>query len=382
MKKNNLNKYREKALWKRIVITSIIILSIIVMPFAIWSFKKPHFINVLILDKTVPDKSYREHKGLVWILNNLKYFNKNSEKAFDYNSDYYGFFPQENNKYKIKELPSNLENADLIYITDTYGVYKDDFYKNSQAGNRSDIIYGGLKLEEVKKIKSALNNNVIIGEFNTMASPTDVGARKEMEDIFNIQWSGWIGRYFTDLSKDNTEIPTWLIKDYEMQNLKKWKLKGPGFAFVKSDDTVVILEQDKDVGKNINTIEFANKAIKEFGVNNNIKYYYWFEIVKPGLGTEVLANYNIDVTENGKQVLKKYEINSSFPAIIRNKGKYTSYYFCGDFADNNKIPTFYNASGISFANKITAVDMEGMQNSFYWKVYYPLIEKILMDIVK
>lgn len=33
-----------------------------------------------------------------------------------------------------------------------------------------------------------------------------------MEDIFGLKWNGWIGRYFSDLSYNNEEIPSWMRK--------------------------------------------------------------------------------------------------------------------------------------------------------------------------
>jgi hypothetical protein len=364
----------------RTIIFLILGLSLVSFPFVRWQFKNTTLINALIIDKTVPDSSYREHKGLVWVLNNLKIFNKDSRKPFDYRKDYYGFLPGEEEKFEIKELPEALNNPELIYITDTYGVYQEDLNKENLRGNRSNIIHGGLEIDEIKNIKASLNNNTIVSEFNTLASPTSGEARSEMEEVFGMKWSGWIGRYFTDLSDKNTEVPIWLIKDYEMQYLKFWDFQGPGFAFVKSDDTVVILSQGKEVTKDLNKIVFNGKYLEEFKVKDKVNYYYWFDIVQPVEGTEVIANYNISLTEEGEEQLKRYGLQSEFPAILRKKKEYTAYYFAGDFADNNKIPSLYKVSGLDFLNKITTLKIEGNQEYFYWNVYYPLMKKIILNI--
>ncbi|MEG0774739.1 hypothetical protein [Clostridium sp.] len=382
MEKEYQKNLHKSDIKRRAIIFFILGLALVTFPFIWWQLKNTTVIDALIIDKTVPDNSYREHKGLVWVLNNLKIFNKDSGKPFDYRKEYYGFLPGEGENYEVKELPEQLNNPELVYITDTYGVYNEDLNKENLKGSRSNIIYGGLEIDEVKKIKASLNNNTIVSEFNTLASPTSEEARSEMEDIFGMKWSGWIGRYFSDLSDKNTEIPVWLIKAYEIQYLKFWDFQGPGFALVKSDDTVVILSQGKEITKDLNKIVFNEKSLVEFKVKDKVDYYYWFDIVQPMEGTEVIANYNISLTEEGKKHLKNYGLQSEFPAILRKEKKYTAYYFAGDFADNNKIPSLYKLSGLNFLNKITTLKIEGNQEYFYWNVYYPLMKKILLDLNK
>lgn len=50
----------------------LVFLLIITSPFWIWFLKESKSLDVLIVDKTVPNKSYREHEGFVWLLNNEK----------------------------------------------------------------------------------------------------------------------------------------------------------------------------------------------------------------------------------------------------------------------------------------------------------------------
>ena len=363
------------------VCTIIAVISIILAsPFIIWKAKPSKNLDVVIIDKTVPTTSYREHKGFMWILNNLKIKNEYSNTSFKYDKDYYGFFPLSNEKYITKELPEKIGKPNLIYITDTYGVYKEDFYKKNASGNRSGIIYGGTKGLEVDKIKNALNNNTIIGEFNTLASPTDSTSKEKLENIFGLKWDKWIGRYFSDLSKENIELPYWMQENYAMQQGEKWNFKGAGIVIVNSDDTIIVLRKDVEIAKGLNKIEFAPKAKNEFQVKNNLNYYYWFEITKADKSAEVLASYKLDVTKEGQKILDKYNLPRSFPAIVRKTGVYTSYYFAGDFADSNSTPKVYSASGIKFFNKITTFDEDTNQNYFYWNVYYPLIKNIVKNI--
>ena len=73
------------------------------------------------MDKTVPNQSYREHKGLVWILNNEKYV-KNKNNPYSARSDYKGYEPEKGSGYKIIPFPKDLAQYDVFYLTDQYGV--------------------------------------------------------------------------------------------------------------------------------------------------------------------------------------------------------------------------------------------------------------------
>lgn len=265
-------------------------------------------------------------------------------------------------------------------MTDTYGVYTEDFYKNSVQGNRSGMIYGGTQDKEVTIIQSALNNNVIIGEFNTIASPTDKTAKEGLENIFGIKWNGWIGRYFSDLSNENIEIPNWMKENYAMQYGDKWNFNGAGIVLVNTDDTIIVLRKDVELGSGLNQINFSENGKNEFQIKNNLHYYYWFEITEADKDTEILANYKLDVSIEGKKILDEYNLPTEFPAVVRKTGKYTSYYFAGDFADSKSTPIIFDMAGIPFLNKITTFDEDTNQNYFYWNVYYPLIDKILNNI--
>lgn len=361
----------------------IIIAAIALLPIVFWETKTPVPLNIVIIDKTVPTVSYREHKGLMWLLNNLKYYNWITREPFRYDKDYFGFFPKEGFMYDVKELPRKLDaGLDLIYITDSYGVYTNNFYNTNEKllGERSELLYGGMEQKEIDAISKVLPGKTLIGEFNIFESPTEGKTRQDMEKLFGVQWSGWIGRYFKELSKDNNEIPLWLVRNYEAQYKEKWDFRGPGFAFVRSDDTVFVLKQGKEVGDNLVKINFTSNYDKEFGVKNNIRYYYWFDVLEAESGTETIAKFKLDTQDEGEKILSKYGLKNEFPAIVRKKSAYTSYYFAGDFADIDTVPALWNANDIYFINRISTFDTEGDQSNFYWKLYYPLMKKILEDV--
>ncbi|MHC8523208.1 hypothetical protein ACPJHQ_21185 [Rossellomorea sp. H39__3] len=167
------------------------IVLLLTSPFWVWQLKGKKDLDLMIVDKTVPDESYREHKGLMWLLNQQKY-RKSDGGIYQEKQDYVGYDPKEE---KGSSVPESAEGYDAVYITDTYGVYEEDLDRENVSGSRSSKVYGGLEEEEIDSLKSmALNEGkTIIAEFNSMADPTDEKARRKFYSLFNLEWSGWIG---------------------------------------------------------------------------------------------------------------------------------------------------------------------------------------------
>ncbi len=344
----------------------------------IWHLEQERPLQVTILDKTVPDTSYREHKGVMWILNNLRYVNSATGSPFRYHQDYYGFFPLPEQQYAIHELPSDLGKTDLIYVTDTYGVYTADFYRENIRGKRSELIYGGLKPREVTAIANSLTpRNVLIAEFNTLATPSDPQARQQMESILGVRWTGWIGRYFSSLAADNPEIPHWLVENYEQQYNTKWKFRSSGLAFTNLNDEVVILEAGVGIGSRFNRLVFLPSAVEHYHVAKEVQYGYWFDIVEAAAQTEVLAHYHLDLTAEGEKELALWNIPAVFPAVIKNSSPYRTYYFAGDYADSNVIPTSYDAVAWRPWLGIGGITEE---KKFFWQIYFPMMKQIITEI--
>lgn len=353
-----------------------------IIPIWYWNTLPSKPLNVWILDKTVPVPDYREHKGLMWVLNHNKIVWNKTGRSFRYDTDFYGFFPVDENTYDIRNIPAKDENPDLIYITDTYGVYNDDYLMRNVKGTRSGLIYGGLQTNEMNILKKNLHDrNTIIAEFNVAASPTNKENRSKLESVFGLRWKGWKGRYFRDLKKD-LEVPVWMSDNYEKQYGKPWKFTGPGFALVSDDDKIIVLENKRHIGKNNLLLTYDKAGQEEFGVREDIPYYYWFEFLDKSDDTEQIAHYTLDLTEEGKKELDKLGLQPVFPAILRYKNaQYNSYYFAGDFADMQRIGNTWSYYGLDWIRRNTSVDSKGDSDYFFWKVYNPMMKKIINNIV-
>ena len=346
---------------------------------------------VAIIDKTVLTPEGQEHISLNWVLNHEKY-TKTSDKGYEVNRDYFGFFPQKNEEFQLKGLErfsyQKIEqlstDADLVYFTDTYGIYNNEWYHSGDINERSGILYGGLGDKDLYLLKQMKEKNkLILTEFNTIGSPTATRNRKDFEEMFSLEWTGWTARYFENLNvRENKEIPAWLVKNYKNNHGGKWPFTNSGIAFVNSHDEVVILEQGTHLNEAVPHIVTNASYQENFSLPASIKYTFWFDIIIPNEKVnEAIASFEIDANEAGVSELKKNGIPTVFPAVTRYKGNdYTFYYFSGDFADNPvKMESSY-FKGIGLFKGLFYDERHLMERkSFFWKFYKPLLTNILED---
>lgn len=363
---------------KRIIGVIAVIMLLIIIPIFIWYLSPSKQLNIAIIDKTVPNESYREHLGLTWALNYLKY--EHSNDTYDEKADYFGTIPNvKEDTIESKPLPTDYSNYEAIYLADTYGVYEDDINEdNDRFGARTEKLTCGLESDEWNNIMHRLvsdEKSLFIAEYNSIASPTNAEVRNAVLDYLEIDWSGWVGRYFDELDYEkNQEIPQWIVDEFE----GAWPYKGGGFVLV-NDFTyeVIVLELDKHVNEEGIQIQFTKEGESFFGISSMPKYEYWFDIVTADNEENVLANYQWNLTKEGKQLLEENNIPQSFAAVVTNqKRNATNYYFAGDFNDVSKVPSFYKMEGLASVYKIAE---KFSDDAFYWSAYVPMMQKILED---
>lgn len=359
---------------KIIIITLLLTLLLGLLPWIFWHLGETKELSMIIIDKTVPNATYREHEALVWLLGNQKIVKPESGKFYQKQEDYYGYFPEEEPEKRIRTLQSLNQGVDLIYVADTYGVYREDLEGPNENGVRSELIYGGITRDEVEILRqTAYEGAIVVAEFNTFGSPTGKEAKEALYDLMGLRWSGWISRYFYDLSIGG-EVPEWVVTNYEAQQGRPWSYDSSGFIFVNSDDKVIVIkdEDEKKQGVTFNWTVEGEKFIKRSG---KFSYQYWFDIIEPAETSTVLAEYELKLSESDKKKLKAEGIPQVFPAVVQNNtGLHTTYYFAGDYADNENTPSFYQIAGMTgFMEKFIL----GQTDTFFWKGYVPLMKKII-----
>ncbi|CAM3058002.1 hypothetical protein [Sporolactobacillus spathodeae] len=352
----------------------IILFLIPIIPVVIWYFKPATPLNVVILDKTVPTVNYREHQSITWLLNYLKIVRTNNKEYSVLN--YMGYHPEKKSGSKIVPLENEKQKADLIYLADTYGVY------HHQEERYQKPIYGGTTSKEVSWIDQQIkkNHSTVIAEYNTLESPTSAKTRADMEGLFGIHWTGWIGRYFPNLqATNNPDLPSWVPRDYKNEYGKNWAFKGSGFVLSKENGDILVLQQNKHVkGQGIH-VSFTAEGRNIFHLKQSPNYNYWFDILNTN-GAEKLATYQWQLTSSGKDLLLKNEIPLSFPAItMQTDNQSRQYYFAGDYADSGQALSLHQYEGIPTMRRWFASGSRGNTDAFFWKTYVPLMTTILKN---
>lgn len=376
---------------KNIIITGIIVVSVIplwmFLAWVIWPKKK---LTIAIIDKTVLTTNGQEHVSLTWVLNNQK-FTKNKTELYKVDRDYFGFFPKENQQFKLKglerftdqELEKLSNDADAAYITDAYGIYKQEWFSGKMTTERSGVLYGGMSEHDINLLqKLKAKNKLIVSEFNCIGSPTSITVRNKFEQSFGVRWTGWVGRYFDNLDTNiNKELPKWLIKGYLQQHNNKWPFKQSGIAFVHENNTIEIIENNIHLTEAVPFIASTKLAQEKFELPRKIHYPFWFDIVQAHASKNtIVAQFELALTNEGKAFLQKVGIPPKFPAVQMHEGNdYRFYYFSADFSDNpiRFANSYYK--GIHYLNWMFDKDNANSadRTTFFWKFYEPLMRNIL-----
>lgn len=352
----------------------------------IWFFSNKKHLNVYILDKTVTSNDYPEHKSFVWLLNNLRYVRPDNKK-YSVEEDYYGFIPVDlkNDVFDFKSIRINEVDAtaaayDAIYYTDCYGVYSFEWYKGKAKEVHTQKVYGGLNQNDfllLKKMKES--NKLIMAEYNMFSAPTNALVRSKTEALFDINWTGWTGKYFTSFNpQEHYGPPEWMPNLYESQHKEPWPIEKSGIILLNNDGLIELLITEEHLNYSKPRIISTQDGMSKYGIPATADFDQWFEVVLPGKDTEIPASYTINTTEKGLKVLEKIGIPQQFPAVVRISNSNT-YYFAGDFSEN---PARMFTAKIQWGRWVNYSLYKYTDKSkiyFFHYFYSPLIKNILND---
>ena len=377
-----------KVLYRRVFPFILILVIVPLISFLFWRLYPSKELGVLVIDKTVPRTTYREHKSIFWALEHLKFQNKDGG-FYQEDKDYMGFYPDESTSFGTskdliqlseKEIIKKVDNLDVLFLTDTYGVFENDF-KEEEAGEISKKVYGGLNRGDMTLLHEvAAQGKTIIAEFNTMASPTPVGIRTEFENLMGIKWTGWIARYFDQMDTTiNDRIPKWFINQYLDQHENTWVSPGPGIVFVHENGTVEIFSNEIEYFGEIPKIRTQRINKHGFKLPEVVPYPDWFDVVLIERDYQVISYYDIHPSELGKEKLREMGLPRFFPAaVLKDLGEGQYYYFAGDFSDLKSSLGSSHFQGLpSLWRGFHLVTNFNDPQSFYWNYYYPLLSQVL-----
>lgn len=379
-------------MWKLLRIIIFLFLLIPVISWISWKLKNKVPMNLLVIDKTTPNQSFSEHLSFFWVLNQKRWVQSNGED-YNYAKDFFGFHPEADGSYTIKDLELYNEkellrladSLDLLFITDTYGIYNTNWKDHPDYGKDTiSLFYGGLQESEFNLLREMKRKGkTIIGEFNLFASPTSLLIRKQTEQLFGVEWSGWIGKYYNTLDTIlNSEIPNWVPKLYRKNYKKEYNFKKGGIIFVDNRERIAILEDNTHLNQCFPVLKSELSTQMQFNVPEQIYYPFWFDINTTDSRNHVLAWMNIDANEKGIALMDSLKLPRRFPAIIEHDKDYQFLYFAFDFSDN---PMGIYSSYFKGVGNISGAFYSSNQikdrKMFFWEFYRPFMESVMDSVV-
>ncbi|MCE1197396.1 MAG: hypothetical protein LWW85_00380 [Marinilabiliales bacterium] len=350
-----------------------------------WKFSGDRPLKVLVYDMTVPVADYSEHKSLSWVLIHQKFVA--DHRINDPGKDYSGFHPLSRFSYRTidfsrmtnEEIARSADSVDVVYYTDTYGVYANEWYRDKRDGAHSQKIYGGLNEKDVQLItRLQSSKKLFIAEFNFWASPTPAGIRQEAEKLLDLTWTGWVGRSYDSLDTlANPEIPIWARRLYQSQYGLAWNFHRPGILFVHENGRILVLESGSTLDEEVPWIYTSAYGQDRYDVPNEITYPYWFDVTSSGPSNRIVSQYKIYANPAGKKAMMDAGIPDVFPCVVENQEK-NYYYFCGDFSDNPIYLQSARFMGIALYHKFFYDRYNwGNRTPFFWHFYRPMVTNIL-----
>jgi hypothetical protein len=147
--------------------------------------------------------------------------------------------------YTYDQLDSVASSLDMVYFTDMYGMYINEWFRDTILWKeRSPLLYGGMTEKDLYLLQKMKDQKkLILAEFNYYHHPTDASVRERAGQLLNIRWTGWIGRYFESLDPaDNDELPMWVVNNYRKGHNGEWPFEKSGIVLAREDDWIEVLE--------------------------------------------------------------------------------------------------------------------------------------------
>ena len=369
---------------KVLTILFTVLIAIIIIPYLLWVLEDEKPLNIFVIDKTVGE-GYREHRSFFWLLEHWKYVKTKDHSFYDRSKDYYGYYPD--SKTFSDQIDFTVFDSDLIYLVDTYGVYRYPMEYDTYERLIPDTFipiqlkYGGITQYEIRHLmKADTLGKTIVGEFNILQNPTsrDTVARIHLERLFNITYTGILGKFYEDLA----DVSIVIKNLYTKEELKPWEFKGKGIVIIdnrrekKSSPHIVVLDNSTLQYTPIFLRTTENGLVS--GAGDEVPYYYFFEFLQPGPGAKVAAYFEIRCNEEGKEIMRKAQLPLTTPAVITADASFRKVYFAGDFVDNDIQTEFARFKGIEQTlGKLYYFYMVSDQTRFFWRFYLPTMKNIL-----
>lgn len=361
----------------------IVVLVIVVIPligYAGWLLKKGESLEVFVVNKSMTHYRGSENESLNSVLNRQKVLTAGN-RLYNLKVDHYGLM-WDNGDYtvkfpRLKELDRAAEISDVVYYADASGIRTSDTRELGD-GETDKVEYGGLNNTDYTFIKTLITAaKPLVIECSFFGPPTEPLIRYNMEQMTDVYYVGWSGKYVKDLATapDLSAMLDWqaLYKNYTGND---WTFRGPGIILINKDAArILVLEEGQGVQTADGLIASTEKGVDIYGLPEAVNYEGWFTLLHPGRN-EVLSEFQLNPTEEGRLLLNEFGIPASFPALIH--ADKNLYFLAGDFGkckSSRILPRLWilgSAMEQIKGNKRKA-------SNFFYSYYQPFMNTILED---
>lgn len=222
-------------------------------------------------------------------------------------------------------------------------------------------------------------DKLVLVEYNTFDYPTAGLERFKTEELLGISSKGWMGQYYKSLDTVSQQgVPSWMPALYRKQYREPWTFSNPGVVLLR-ENGIIVLEEGKHLASALPVIRTTGPAADRFGLPETVAFVKSFDVIDPGKNT-VISEFVLNTTPSGDTLLAVNDLQAVFPAVTQEPLKQKTYYFSGDFA-NNDIP-FWTARLKNIqkgARTFLYSDKPDDPKRFFWLYYKPLITSIFAE---
>lgn len=364
----------------------VVILVILILPlvgYAGWMIRKGTHLEVFVVNKSMTGFRGSENKSLNYILNKEKILTAGN-RLYNLRYDHYGLIwnkGEHRSKFpRLHELERMAEKVDMIYYADMSGIRKSHTVKLAQ-GENDKLLYGGLNHADYTLLREVMGlGKPVIAEFCFFSPPTEPLVRFNLEKLTDVYFIGWIGKYVRDLSSDaDTQLGFDWQKLYTEYTGNEWTARGPGIVMINPDSRrVLVLLDGEDIQCSKGFIVSSEEAMDEYNLPSRVNYHGWFSLLHAGRN-EVLSEFQLNATENGKEILNEFGIPELFPALIHADDHL--YFMAGDFGKSRSNAVFAKMMFLGPLVDGIRSKCNGASNFFY-SYYKPFMTSILRDALE
>lgn len=371
----------------------IIVIIIIVSYFVSWHLIPVRELPFLVVDKTVPETDYREHRVIFWLAKHWRIAGETGE-FLQAEKDYLGYHPETDRRENLTS--GDLDGIRLLYLADTYGIYNYEEgleeYEEKLPHEEQPVTldFGGFNLKETEVIEdfARRDNAMLVGEHNIFAYPTytEPEASEKLQDLFGVKYEGWLLRYFPHLD----EVAFWIKQLYTRMYGKEWDFDGPGIVIIREDVPLfgwqedLLIFQAEDFTGAWPTVHNMEHPLTD-GAACQVPYLYWMEILNPVSGADVLTYYELPFKEESVSGLERRGLSTRIPAMVhyQPKNEGTRIYFAGDFADQLRpiLPAGLTGSA-SIQRFLTYLPGLPVEYRFCFRWYAPVLNNIMEEAMR